>query len=134
MVPSAEHHLDTDLENEEILAFVRETGQSAQYVMSLCDGAFVLAEAGLLDSITCTTFPADIPAFRKRYPALDVRENVLFIHHGKYITSAGGARSFDAALYLSEASLWEQAVAERLAQGLVIEWDLAAVPHLVIDR
>ena len=35
-------------------------------------------------------------------PELDVRENVLFVHDGKYITSAGGAKSFEAALYLCE--------------------------------
>ena len=43
VVPSAEHHLDTDLEDAEMIQFVKETGEQAKYVLSLCDGAFVLA-------------------------------------------------------------------------------------------
>ena len=51
VVPSAEHHLDTDLDDEAMLNFVRQVDQEAQYVTSHCDGAFVLAEAGLLDQV-----------------------------------------------------------------------------------
>ena len=50
VVPSAEHSLDTDLQNETLINFVREKGNAARYMMSLCDGAFVLAKAGLLDN------------------------------------------------------------------------------------
>jgi transcriptional regulator GlxA family with amidase domain len=133
VIPSAEHHLDTDLEDEALLDFVRRVDREALYVTSHCDGAFVLAEAGLLTGQACTTFPADIASMRARYPSLDIRADVLFVHSGKYITSAGGAKSFEAALYLCE-ELYGAAVARRLAQGLVIDWDLAQVPHLrVVD-
>ncbi len=130
VVPSAEHHLDTDLEDEAMIGFVKTAAQQAAYVTSHCDGSFVLAKAGLLDGHVSTTFPSDIDAMRQQFPQLEVRENVLFVHDGKYITSAGGAKSFEAALYLCE-YLYGKQVAERLAQGLVIDWDLEAVPHLV---
>jgi transcriptional regulator GlxA family with amidase domain len=65
------------------------------------------------------------------FPALDVREDLLFVHDGKYITSAGGAKSFEAALYLCE-HLYGAEVARRLAKGLVIDWKLEEVPHLVV--
>jgi transcriptional regulator GlxA family with amidase domain len=130
IVPSAEHHLDTDLENEVMIKWVHDISQNAKYVTSHCDGAFVLAEAGLLDSLASTTFPSDIPAYRKRYPHLDVYEEVLFVHDGKYITSAGGAKSFEAALYLMEL-MYGKEIAKRLAGGLVIDWNLESVPHLV---
>lgn len=132
VVPSAEHQLDTDLENQALLDFVRRTAAGAQFVTSHCDGAFVLAEAGLLDGRVSTTFPSDITAMRERYPDLDVRDSVLFVHDGPYITSSGGAKSFEAALYLTE-HLYGAAVARRLAKGLVIDWNLADVPHLVVD-
>ncbi len=132
VVPSAEHHLDTDLEDEAMLSFVRETAKNAQFVTSHCDGAFVLAKAGLLDEVVSTTFPSDIPAYKKMFPKLDVRENVLFVHDGKYITSAGGAKSFEAALYLSE-FLYGKTVAKRLAKGLVIDWNLEEVPYVVVE-
>ena len=128
VVPSAEHHLDTDLEDEVMLDFVRRVSKDALYVTSHCDGAFVLAEAGLLDEVASTTFPSDIPKYRKRFPDLDIRDSVLFVHDGKFITSAGGAKSFEAALYLCEV-LYGAEIARSLAGGLVIDWDLATVPH-----
>lgn len=131
VVPSAEHHLDSDLENFEMLKWVSETVKTATYVTSHCDGAFVLAEAGVLDGVVSTTFPSDIPAMRERYPGLDVREDVWFVHDQKYITSAGGARSFEAALYLCEV-LYGSDVAQKLAGGLVLDWNLGACPHLIM--
>lgn len=133
VVPSAEHHLDSDLEDEAMIQFVQKADKEARFITSHCDGAFVLAKAGLLDDVVCTTFPSDIGSMRKMFPALDIRENVLFVHDGKYITSAGGAKSFEAALYLSEL-LYGPAIARRLAKGLVIDWKLEEVPHLVMDR
>ena len=132
VVPSAEHHLDTDLEDEELIAFIKKADQEAQYVTSHCDGAFVLAKAGLLDKVGSTTFPSDIPKYKEMFPQLDVRDSTLFVHDGKYITSAGGAKSFEASLYLAEL-LYGPAVARRLAKGLVIDWDLSTVPHVVIN-
>lgn len=132
VVPSAEHHLDSDLEDEAMLRFVKEVAAQAQFITSHCDGAFVLAEAGLLRDKVSTTFPSDIAAMRIRYPDHDIRENVLFVHDRKYITSAGGAKSFEAALYLCE-HLYGAEVARRLAKGLVIDWNLEEVPHLVIE-
>ncbi|MDX1629995.1 MAG: DJ-1/PfpI family protein, partial [Fulvivirga sp.] len=120
VVPSAEHSMDTDLENESMIDFVRKTGQSASYVMSLCDGAFVLAKAGLVDGKESTTFPSDIERYRKTFPHLDVHEGVSFVHDGKLITSVGGAKSYDPALYLSEL-FYGKKVAQGLARGLVID-------------
>ena len=131
VVPSAEHHLDTDLENEALIDFVRNTANEAQFVTSHCDGAFVLAKAGLLENIVSTTFPSDVDAMREMFPSLDVRKDVLFVHDGKFITSAGGAKSFEAALYLCE-FLYGKKIAESLAGGLVIDWNLAEVPHSII--
>ena len=132
VVPSAEHHLDTDLEDEVMINWVNQVGKEALYVTSHCDGAFVLAQAGLLDGLASTTFPSDIEAYRSRFPDLEVYEEVIFVHDGKAITSAGGARSFDAALYLCEL-LYGKDIADSIAGGLVIDWDLNEVPHLIVN-
>lgn len=132
VVPSAEHHLDTDLEDEAMIAFVQRTDEQALFMTSHCDGAFVLAQAGLLDGHVSTTFPSDIDTMRERFPDLDIRKEVLFVHDDKYITSAGGAKSFEAALYLAE-HLYGAEIARSLARGLVIDWKLEEVPHLVVD-
>ncbi|RZN79230.1 MAG: glutamine amidotransferase [Winogradskyella sp.] len=132
VVPSAEHHLDTDLENKTMIDFVKKVDQEAEFMTSHCDGAFVLAEAGILDKKVSTTFPSDIDKMRKRYPSLDIRKDVLFVHDGKYITSAGGAKSFEAALYLCE-YLYGKEIARSLAGGLVIDWNVEDVPHFIVD-
>lgn len=133
VVPSAEHHLDSDLADLAMLEFVRKTAAKAAYVVSLCDGAFVLAEAGLLDQVSSTTFPGDIETYKKRYPQLKVFSDLLFVHDGKFITSAGGAKSFEPAMYLVE-RLYGQQAAEGVGRGMVIDWDLSQVPHKVIPQ
>ncbi|MBU2996894.1 DJ-1/PfpI family protein [Cellulophaga baltica] len=130
VVPSAEHHLDTDLEDVVMISFVKKVDEKAKFMTSHCDGAFVLAKAGLLDTIISTTFPGDLNKYQKMFPQLNVKKNSLFVHDGKYITSAGGAKSFEASLYLCE-YLYGKEVAQSLAKGLVIDWDVNKVPHFI---
>ena len=114
-------------------AALRTTAQNAIYVTSHCDGAFVLAKTGILDGFESTTFPSDIDLYQKTFPQLTVHKEVLFVHDGKFITSAGGAKSFEAALYLCEV-LYGAEIARQLANGLVIDWDLSKVPHLTVQK
>lgn len=130
VVPSAEHHLDSDLRDTVMLNFVKKVDKQALFMTSHCDGAFVLAKAGLLDNVASTTFPSDIGTYKKMFPHLDVKDSVLFVHDGKYITSAGGAKSFEAALYLAEL-LYGDAIAQSLAGGLVIDWNVTRVPRFI---
>jgi len=132
VVASAEHSMDSDLEDQSMIDFVRKAGRQAEYVMSLCDGAFVLAQAGLVDGKESTTFPSDIPKYREMFPHLKVHEEVSFVHHGNLITSAGGAKSYDAAIYLTE-FLYGNKAARGIARGLVIDWDLKQVKHLAVE-
>ena len=130
VVPSAEHHLNSDLKDTAIINFVRRVNEEALFMTSHCDGAFVLAKAGLLDSVASTTFPSDIERYKQMFPQLEVKDSVLFVHDGKYITSAGGAKSFEAALYVTEL-LYGKEIAQSLAKGLVINWDVNRVPHFI---
>lgn len=130
VVPSAEHHLDTDLKDTAMINFVKRVDKEARYVTSHCDGAFVLAQAGLLDKVASTTFPGDVEKYRKRFPQLNILDKVWFVHDGKYITSAGGARSFEAALYLVQL-LYGKKTADGVAKGLVIKWNIDQVPFVI---
>jgi len=133
VVPSAEHSMDSDLENEALLSFVRRVGSEADYILSLCDGAFVLAAAGLLDGLQSTTFPGDIERYRELFPQLRVHEDVSFVHDGRAITSAGGALSFDPAMYLCEV-LYGIEVTRGIGKGMCIDWDKTTIPHVVVPR
>lgn len=130
VVASAEHSMDTDLENEAMIRWVREVGGRARFVMSLCDGAFVLAKAGLLDGLWATTFPSDQDRFEAMFPAVDVKRGVSFVHDGQALTSEGGAKSFDVAMYLIE-HLYGTKVAEGVGRGLIIAWPPDAMAHAV---
>ncbi|PWL38218.1 glutamine amidotransferase [Flagellimonas aquimarina] len=130
VVPSAEHHLDSDLKDSTMLNFVKKVSKEALFVTSHCDGAFVLAKTGILNEVVSTTFPSDIEKYKAMFPQLKVKDSVLFVHDGKFITSAGGAKSFEAALYLCE-FLYGKEIAESIAGGLVIDWDLNSFPRII---
>ena len=133
VVPSAENSMGKDLENVELIEFVQSKGMSASYVMSLCDGAFVLAKAGLTQDHESTTFPTDIPKYRKMFPDQIVHEGVSFVHDRNLITSAGGAKSYDPALYLVEL-LYGKDAAIGVGKGLVIDWDLRNIDHVIVRK
>ena len=121
VVPSAKNNMDADLENETLIGWVRETGQKARFVMSLCDGAFVLAKAGLLDGHAATTFPSDQKRFAEMFPKVDLRINVSFVHDGRMLTSEGGAKSYDVAMYLVDL-LYGEKPTQGIGRGLLIDW------------
>lgn len=129
VIPSAEHHLDTDLEDQKMLVFVKKISEQAQFVVSHCDGAFVLAKSGVLDGYESTTFPSDIDAYEQMFPSLKVHRNVLFVHDGKFITSVGGAKSFEASLYLCEL-LYGKKITNEIAEGMVINWNLESLNYV----
>ncbi|NJL28060.1 MAG: glutamine amidotransferase [Thermoanaerobaculia bacterium] len=133
VVPSAEHSMDSDLENEAMIGWVREVGAKARVVLSLCDGAFVLAKAGLLEGRAVTTFPGDQDRFAEMFPHLDLRREVSFVHDGSALTSQGGAKSYDPAMYLVD-HLYGEKVAQGVGRGLIIPWPptAAAMPAVVV--
>ena len=74
--------------------------RSARRVVSLCTGAFALAQAGLLDGRGATTYWVRSQELRDRFPAVDVRPDVLFVEDGNIVTSAGVAAGIDLCLHL----------------------------------
>ena len=128
MVPSAENNLSSDLEDDRLIEWVRKTAQRARYVLSLCDGAFLLAKAGLLDGLEATTFPGDQDKFAELFPKVKLKRGVLFVHDQKAVTGVGGARSYEPAMYLVE-QLYGAPVARNNGRGLVLDWDLTKLRY-----
>ncbi len=69
-------------------------------VASICTGAFVLAAAGLLDGRRATTHWQSAERFRRRFPAVDLDPDVLYVDEGDVLTSAGEAAGIDLCLHL----------------------------------
>ncbi len=130
VIPSTETSMDADLRNRKLIDFIARSVKSASYIITVCDGAFPLAQTGALNGRTATTFPADRERLAKMFPQIDVRFDVNFAVDGKFITSVGGALSYQPALYLVE-KLYSAEHARRTAKGLVLDWKLSRIPHVV---
>jgi transcriptional regulator GlxA family with amidase domain len=79
---------------------LRRAHENGARLASICSGAFVLAAAGLLDGLRATTHWLAAAELARRYPAIDVDPNVLFVDNGKILTSAGAAAGMDLCLHL----------------------------------
>ncbi|MEV6503979.1 GlxA family transcriptional regulator [Streptomyces prunicolor] len=82
------------------VAAVREAAAAGKRIASLCSGAFVLAEAGLLDGRSATTYHGMADELRDRYPTLDLRDDVLYIQDGQFLTASGYAAGLDLCLHI----------------------------------
>lgn len=128
LIPSTMTSMDKDLKEGAYISWVRKMVDKASVVITLCDGAFPLAHTGRLDGLNATTYPGDQEALAKRYKKIKIHRDVWFVQDGKFITSVGGARSYEPALYLAHVWFGED-YAKSLARGLVIDWDLKIIPH-----
>lgn len=88
-------------------------------ILSVCSGAFALAEAGLLDGRKATTHWKYSQQLAAEYPNIDVDEDVLYVEDGNIITSAGTAAGIDACLYLVRKEFGAKA-ATAIARGMVV--------------
>jgi transcriptional regulator GlxA family with amidase domain len=128
VIPSTVGSMEADVQDAAFMAWLKQAVAQARYVVTVCDGAFPLAATGVLDGRTATTFPADRAALAARFPAIQVVDTARLVVDGKYITSVGGAMSYEPAFYLVE-YLYGKAHADQTAEGLVWDWNLAAVPR-----
>jgi transcriptional regulator GlxA family with amidase domain len=88
-------------------------------VVGLCLGAFVLAQAGLLDGRRATTHWRWAPQFERRFPAVKLDQGALYVEDGDMLTSAGTAASLDCCLHLLRRRIGAE-LANRVARRLVV--------------
>jgi AraC family transcriptional activator FtrA len=88
-------------------------------ILSLCGGAFVLAESGLLDGRRAATHWTECDDLARRYPSLSVDSSVLFVDEGDILTGAGSAASIDLCLHIVRQDYGSE-VATQLARQLVV--------------
>lgn len=105
--------------SEQTLAWVRATSASARRTASICSGAYILAQAGLLDGRRATTHWQRCPDFAKRYPQVRLEPDRIFVRDGNIWTSAGITAGIDLSLALIAEDLGED-IARAVAQQLVV--------------
>ena len=103
----------------DLLAALREAVDRGVRVLSVCSGAFILGEAGLLDDRRCTTHWRYADELARRFPAAKVDPDVLYVDDPPVISSAGTAAGIDACLYLVRKEQGSR-VANGIARRMVV--------------
>ena len=104
---------------EGLVRFVSEAAGASRRIASICTGAFILAAAGLLNGRRATTHWASARNLQRRFPAIRVEEDRIFITDGNVWTSAGMTACIDLSLALVEADLGFE-VSKSVAQKMVV--------------
>src|SRR5580704_6158863 len=86
--------------NPDLLDALRRANARGARILSMCTGAFLLAEAGLLDGRRATTHWMHAAELARRFPRIDVDPSVLYIDDGDILTSAGTAAGIDLCLHI----------------------------------
>jgi putative intracellular protease/amidase len=114
-------NVSPQLSNEGLIRWVRETARKADVVLSVCNGAFFLAEAGLLDGLEATTFAGMIDDLQSAAPKARVVRDKRFVDNGKIVTAAGLSSGIDGALHVIE-KLYGRGTAQVAAVGMEYDW------------
>jgi putative intracellular protease/amidase len=114
-------NVDDFMDDPKVQQWIRESAKDAEIVLSVCNGAFFLGRAGLLDGLEATTFAGLIDELQKAAPKARVVRDKRFVDNGKIITSAGLSSGIDGALHVLE-RLFGKGSAQVAATSLEYDW------------
>lgn len=113
--------VSAELARPEVIRWIAGAAASAELTASVCTGALLLAEAGLLDGLPATTHWDDLDELRDGWPQVEVQGGKRWIDNGRIVTSAGISAGIDMSLHLV-ARLGGQQLAERTARQMDYDW------------
>jgi len=113
--------IDPAVNDPRVLAWIRERAATAENVLTVCNGAFILARTGLLDGLTATTFYDLIPELRTAAPKTTIVADQRFVDNGKIITTAGLSSGIDGSLHVVE-RLRGKGRAQQVALNMEYDW------------
>lgn len=102
LIVSGGHGTMAAIEDDALLDFVRQAAKRSRRIVSICTGAMILAEIGLLDGKRASTHWWWCPILEKRYPKVLLDRDAIFVRDGNIWTSAGVTAGMDLALALVE--------------------------------
>ncbi len=106
------------LPSRTFIDLIKSLAGKSRRVAAICSGAFVLAEAGLLDGRAAVTHWESCERLKQNYPQIDVLPDAIYLNDGKYWTSAGVTAGIDMAIQLVAHDLGK-AVGVSIAKSLV---------------
>lgn len=109
------------LKSKPAMTWAKSISVNAEIAMSVCNGAFVLADSKLLDDKKINTHWASIRQLRRQVPSATVLDNVRFVDNGQIVTTAGISAGIDGALHVVERLLGTTA-ARLTARAMEYNW------------
>ena len=88
--------------NAEAIPYLKQLYEKGSYLASLCVGAFLLAETGLLHGKKCSTHWAHIDEFKEKYPNIKVEDGTIITEYDNIYSSGGASSLWNLILYLIE--------------------------------
>jgi transcriptional regulator GlxA family with amidase domain len=114
-------NIDGALANDGLRDWIIARSGSTGQVLSVCNGAFILARTGLLDGKTSTTFFRLIEKLKTQAPKVKVVNDQRFVDNGKFISTAGLSSGIDGALHVIE-RIKGKGEAQNTALNLEYDW------------
>ncbi len=108
-------------QDPQVLKWIQERSKQAEYVISVCNGAAILAKTGLLDGLTATTTAGLIDGLPTLAPKVKVVRDQRYVDNGKFITTAGLSSGIDGALYVVS-KMFGKAQAQLVALRIEYDW------------
>jgi len=108
-------------EDPNVIKWIQERAKQAEYVVSVCNGAYILAKTGLLDGLTATTFYDLLDGLPAVAPKVKVVRDRRYVDNGKFITTAGISSGIDGSLYVVS-KLFGKARAQMAALNMEYDW------------
>jgi len=106
-----------EIKKKNVLSWINHQSKNVDILASVCTGAFLLAEIGLLDDKSATTHWLDIERLQTDYPLISVKENIKYVDEGKIITSAGISAGIEMSLYIVS-RIFNKKIAEETAKQM----------------
>ena len=114
--------VDAELARPEVIAWIGAMARECELVASVCTGALLLAQAGLLDGQPATTHWEDQAELRARWPQVQVLDGQRWVDNGRIVTSGGISAGIDMSLHLVE-RLAGRELAELTARQMEYDWN-----------
>ncbi|MBM3124249.1 MAG: DJ-1/PfpI family protein [Chloroflexi bacterium] len=111
-----------ELSNRAAMDWIFSVSQNSRLTTSVCTGAFLLAQAGVLIDHACTSHWEDIPDLRRMFPELKVEEGVPWVDQGRIITSAGISAGIEMSLHMIT-RLVNKGLAQNTARQMQYIWN-----------
>lgn len=121
IVPGGYGAEQIEIKNQNVISWIQKQYSEAEFLMSVCTGAFLLARAGILDGQRATTHWMDLDRLEREFPKVSVQRGIKFVDEGSLMTSGGISAGMDLSFHLIS-KLYGQEIAAQTAKRM--EYDI----------